>query len=64
MSTAITAWAAVAPLARDLVDAWGCWAPTLTADGARVASSATATACPQLWVQDAAAAASAAVHRR
>ena len=45
-------WDAVAGLARDLVQAWGAWAPTLTADGARVAYVSDRNGTPQLWVQD------------
>jgi dipeptidyl aminopeptidase/acylaminoacyl peptidase len=46
-------WDAVAPLARELVSAWGAWAPTLTQDGRCVAFVSDRNGTPQLWVQDA-----------
>lgn len=45
-------WEAVAGLARELVEAWGAWAPTLTTDGSRVAFVSDRNGAPQLWVQD------------
>ncbi len=42
----------MAALARELVEAWGCWAPTLTSDGTRVAFVSDRGGMPQLWVQD------------
>lgn len=45
-------WDSVAQLARDLIGAWGCWAPTLTADGSRVAFVSDRRGTPELWVQD------------
>lgn len=39
-------------LADELVSAWGCWAPTLTSDGARVAFVSDRRGTPELWVQD------------
>lgn len=38
-------------LAKELVSAWGCWAPTLTRDGHRVAFVSDRSGTPQLWVQ-------------
>ena len=38
--------------ARELIDAWGCWAPTLTEDASRVAYVSDRNGTPQLWVQD------------
>lgn len=35
-----------------LVNAWGCWGPTLTPDGSRVAYVSDRNGFPQLWVQD------------
>ncbi|WP_375477264.1 S9 family peptidase [uncultured Jatrophihabitans sp.] len=46
------AWNAVEALARDLVAAYGCWAPTLTPDGGRVAYVGDRNGAPQLWVRD------------
>ncbi len=39
-------------LARRLVEAWSCWAPTLSADGRHVAYVSDRTGVPALWVQD------------
>lgn len=36
---------------RELVGAWGCWSPTLTADASRVAYVSDRNGTPQLWVQ-------------
>ena len=36
----------------ELVRAWGCWAPTMTADGRRVAFVSDRNGAPELWVQD------------
>lgn len=47
-------WEDVAGLAEDLLAAWGCWAPTLTADGSRVAYISDRTGTSRLWVSDAA----------
>ena len=52
ITTDSAAWQAVAELARDLVDAWGAWAPTLTPDGTRVAFVSDRRGVPELWVQD------------
>ena len=38
-------------LATDLVDAWGCWGPTLTADGRQMAYVSDRSGVPALWVQ-------------
>lgn len=38
-------------LARELVDAWGCWAPTLTHDGHDMAFVSNRRGTPELWVQ-------------
>lgn len=35
----------------ELVEAWGCWSPTMTADASRVAYLSDRTGTPQLWVQ-------------
>ncbi|HEU5265709.1 MAG TPA: hypothetical protein VFU35_03370, partial [Jatrophihabitans sp.] len=50
--TPTAVWDAVQPLARELVEAWGCWAPTLTPDGRRVAFVSDRAGIPQLWVAD------------
>ncbi len=39
-------------LARNLVSAWGCWAPTLTADGRRLAYVSDRNGVTGLWVRD------------
>lgn len=39
-------------LAETLIDAWGSWYPTMTADGRRVAFVSDRSGVPQLWVQD------------
>ena len=39
-------------LADRLTGAWGCWAPSLTGDGARVAYISDRRGSPELWVQD------------
>ena len=38
-------------LATDLVDAWGCWGPTLTADGRQMAYVSDRSGVTALWVQ-------------
>jgi dipeptidyl aminopeptidase/acylaminoacyl peptidase len=38
-------------LATELVDAWGCWAPTLTHDGRDMAYVSNQRGKPELWVQ-------------
>ena len=38
-------------LATELVDAWGCWGPTLTADGRQMAYVSDRSGVPALWVQ-------------
>jgi dipeptidyl aminopeptidase/acylaminoacyl peptidase len=38
-------------LAKELVGAWGCWAPTLTHDGHRMAFVSDRRGTPELWVQ-------------
>jgi dipeptidyl aminopeptidase/acylaminoacyl peptidase len=43
--------AAIDALATDLVDAWGCWGPTLTVDGRRMAYVSDRAGVPALWVQ-------------
>jgi len=42
---------ALTALATDLVDAWGCWGPTLTADGRQMAYVSDRSGVPALWVQ-------------
>jgi dipeptidyl aminopeptidase/acylaminoacyl peptidase len=37
---------------RELVGAWGCWAPTMTADASRLAYISDRNGTPQLWVQE------------
>jgi dipeptidyl aminopeptidase/acylaminoacyl peptidase len=39
-------------LAAELVVAWGCWGPTLTYDGRRMAFVSDRNGSPQLWIQD------------
>jgi dipeptidyl aminopeptidase/acylaminoacyl peptidase len=41
----------LAGLARQLVGAWGCWAPSLTADGLQVAYVSDRGGQPELWLQ-------------
>jgi dipeptidyl aminopeptidase/acylaminoacyl peptidase len=41
----------VAALAVDLTGAWGCWAPTLTYDGRRMAFVSDRRGTPELWVE-------------
>jgi dipeptidyl aminopeptidase/acylaminoacyl peptidase len=38
-------------LAAHLVDAWGCWGPTLTADGRQMAYISDRSGSPALWIQ-------------
>jgi dipeptidyl aminopeptidase/acylaminoacyl peptidase len=38
-------------LAEELVEAWGCWAPTLTHDGRRMAFVSDRRGTPELWVE-------------
>ncbi len=45
-------WNDVEDLARQLVDAYGAWAPMMTSDASRVAFVSDRTGSPQLWVQD------------
>ena len=45
-------WDSVAPLAAELVGAWGAWAPMMTSDGSRVAYVSDRTGHPELYVQD------------
>ena len=45
-------WREVESLAHELVDAYGAWAPMMTADASRVAFVSDRTGRPQLWVQD------------
>lgn len=51
-TTALRSWQSVAGLAEELLSAWGAWAPTMTADGRRVAYVSDRTGTPQLWVSD------------
>jgi dipeptidyl aminopeptidase/acylaminoacyl peptidase len=39
-------------LAAELVAAWGCWGPTLTYDGRRMAFVSDRNGSPELWIQD------------
>jgi dipeptidyl aminopeptidase/acylaminoacyl peptidase len=41
----------LAELANELVAAWGCWAPTLTHDGRRMAFISDRRGTPELWVE-------------
>ncbi len=45
-------WNEVEELARELVAAYGAWAPMMTSDASRVAFVSDRTGTPQLWVQD------------
>ncbi len=51
-TTTTAAWDRVGPLAHELIDAWGSWAPMMTSDGSRVAFVSDRTGVPQLCVQD------------
>ncbi len=51
-TTDSAAWQGVAGLARELVGAWGAWAPTQTHDGTRVAFVSDRRGTPELWVQN------------
>ncbi len=39
-------------LSSDLVDAWGCWGPTMTPDARRVAFISDRNGIPEVWVKD------------
>jgi acetyl esterase/lipase len=43
--------AALDALAVDLVEAWGCWGPTLTADGRQMAYVSDRSGAPAVWIQ-------------